>query len=572
MITVFFTALVGLVLLRLLKSFISPFFFQDLAYFITLLRFGIRNKRYESRKPAYTILDIFLDKVERIPDQPFILYKDEVYSYSKVDKLSNQAARAMQKHLCLKSGDCVATYMTNSPAYIWIWLGLFKLGCSIACLNNNIRTQSLLHCFRCSGAKVIIADPELHDAIEEVMPELRKENVQVYYLSETAISENSETFLDKVKAASDEPLPKSLRSSVYGKSLAMYVYTSGTTGLPKAAYIGHGRILRGTGLFDICKIQQKDVVYTPLPLYHILAMMVGICGTITKGCSVVIVQKFSANRFWDDCRKHKVTVVPYIGEVMRYLCNVPERDNDASHNIRVAIGGGLRIDVWHEVRRRFGDFHIYESYASTEGNIGLINYANKIGSVGRVNYFQQKLTPFEIIEYDVDKDEPFRDANGWCVRVKKGVPGLMIGKISAASPFVGYAGDKSNTEKKVLRNVFRKGDMYFNSGDLLMVDQENFVYFSDRIGDTFRWKGENVSTNEVSDILSLVNFIQEVNIYGVHVPDHEGRVGMASIRLRENNEFDGEKLYAHVRDSLPNYARPLFIRIQQPETRFLCTG
>ncbi|KAM8971844.1 long-chain fatty acid transport protein 2 isoform 2-T2 [Pelodytes ibericus] len=562
MITVFFTALPGLLLLPLLISFIFPFIFQDIANFITVLRLGLKHRKHGSKTPAHTIVDMFLDKVEKFPDKPFVLFKDEMYSYSKMDKLSNQAARALRKHAAVKSGDCVAIFMNNDPAYIWIWLGVAKLGCSLSCLNNNIRAQSFLHCFRSSGAKIIIAEPALRDAIDEVMPELKKDNARVFYLTETAVNEESETFLDKVKAASDESVPKSLRSFIGGKSLAMYIYTSGTTGLPKAAVINHNRLLLATGMFEVCRVRPRDIIYIALPLYHSSAMMIGLHGCINIGATIVLRQKFSASQFWDDCRKYNVTVIQYIGEVLRYLCNVAKTDDDASHNVRMAIGNGLRTDVWGEFLRRFGEINVYEFYAATEGNIGFVNYTNTVGAVGRVNFLHKKLMPFQFIKYDVDKDEPIRDAKGRCIKAKKGQPGLLVCKITKLSPFGGYAGNKSHTEKKILRDVFSKGDMYFNSGDLLTVDQQNFIYFHDRVGDTFRWKGENVATTEVADILSLVIFIEEVNVYGVPVPSHEGRIGMATIKLREEYEFDGRKLYAHVRDFLPNYARPRFIRIQ----------
>ncbi|XP_018432188.1 PREDICTED: very long-chain acyl-CoA synthetase isoform X2 [Nanorana parkeri] len=509
MITVFFTALPGLLLLPLLISFIFPYIFQDIANFITVIRFGIRTRKNASKIPAYTIVDIFLDKVEKSPDKPFILYQDEVYTYSEIDKLSNQTARALRKHAGVKSGDCVALFMSNAPAYIWIWLGVAKLGCSLACLNNNIRAQSFLHCFRCSGAKIILAEPDMKDAIDEVMPELRKENAKIFYVSETPVGEGTETFLDKVKAASSESVPKSLRSFITGKSLAMYIYTSGTT-----------------------------------------------------GATLVLRKKFSASQFWDDCRKYNVTVIQYIGEVLRYLCNVPKTDDDASHNVRMAIGNGLRTDVWSEFLRRFGDVQMYEFYAATEGNVLFINYTNTVGAVGRENFLIKKVLPFEFIKYDIERDEPIRDAKGRCVKAKRGQPGLLISKITSLSPFGGYAGDQTHTEKKILKDVFRKGDMYFNTGDILMVDQQKFIYFHDRVGDTFRWKGENVATTEVADILSLMTFIEEVNVYGVPVPNHEGRIGMATLKMRKYETFDGRKLYAHVRDFLPNYARPRFIRIQ----------
>lgn len=228
----------------------------------------------------------------------------------------------------------------------------------------------------------------------------------------------------------------------------------------------------------------------------------------------------------------------------------------------MAVGNGLRGDVWKEFIKKFGDIHIYEFYAATEGNIGFMNYTRKIGAVGRVNYLQRKVVTYELIKYDVEKDEPVRDGNGYCIKVPKGEVGLLICKITRLTPFSGYAGGKTQTEKKKLKDVFKKGDLYFNSGDLLMIDHDNFIYFHDRVGDTFRWKGENVATTEVADILGLVDFIQEVNVYGVPVPGHEGRIGMASIKMKEDREFDGKKLFKHVVDYLPSYARPRFLRIQ----------
>ncbi|XP_074863179.1 long-chain fatty acid transport protein 2 isoform X2 [Carettochelys insculpta] len=403
---------------------------------------------------------------------------------------------------------------------------------------------------------------ELKAAVEEILPALKEENVRVFYLSKTSDTEGVDSFIDNLEAVSDEPVPQSWRSNVTCKIPAMYIYTSGTTGLPKAAVINHERILLACGLFLASGVTSEDIVYNALPLYHSAALLVGFHGCIIQGATFVLRSKFSASQFWDDCRKYKVTVIQYIGEVLRYLCNVPQKDNDRDHTVRMAIGNGLRADVWRELIRRFGDIHIFEFYAATEGNIGFLNYTEKIGAVGRMNYFHKKIMRYELIKYDVEKDEPVRDENGHCIRVPKGEAGLLICKITQFSPFSGYAGAKSQTEKKKLTDVFEKGDLYYNSGDLLMVDQENFIYFHDRVGDTFRWKGENVATTEVADILGLISFVQEVMVYGVPVPGHEGKIGMASIRLKKGCEFNREQAYRHVVDYLPNYARPHFIRIQ----------
>ncbi|XP_026722879.1 very long-chain acyl-CoA synthetase-like [Athene cunicularia] len=232
----------------------------------------------------------------------------------------------------------------------------------------------------------------------------------------------------------------------------------------------------------------------------------------------VLRAKFSASQFWDDCRQYNVSVIQYVGELLRYLCNTPRRDNDREHGVRMALGNGLRAEVWKEFLQRFGPVSIWEFYGATEGNAGFINYTGKIGAVGRANMFLKTFAPFELIKYDVEKDEPVRDERGLCIRVGPGETGLLVIKITKNTPFDGYAGDSQKTEKKVLRDVLVKSDAFFNSGDLLMIDHERFVYFQDRVGDTFRWKGENVATTEVEATLAMVNFIQEVNVYGVSVP------------------------------------------------------
>ncbi|XP_007081895.3 very long-chain acyl-CoA synthetase [Panthera tigris] len=562
MLPALYTALAGLLLLPLLVNFCCPYFFQDVGYFLCLARVARRVRSYGQQRPVRTVLHKFLEQARQSPHKPFLLFRDETLTYAQVDRRSNQVARALHDHVGLRQGDCVAIFMSNEPAYVWLWLGLAKLGCAMSCLNSNIRAKSLLHCFQCCGAKVLLVSPELQEAVEEVLPSLKKDNVSIYYVSRTSNTDGVESLLDKVDEVSTEPIPESWRSEVTFSSPALYIYTSGTTGLPKAAKINHYRLWYGASLATASRVRKDDVIYTTLPLYHSAALMVGLHGCIMTGATLVLRNKFSASQFWDDCRKYNVTVIQYIGELLRYLCNSPQKPNDRVHKVRMAMGNGLRGDVWREFIRRFGDISIYEFYASTEGNIGFMNYTRKIGAVGRVNYLQKKVITYELIKYDVEKDEPVRDGNGYCIRVPKGEVGLLICRITQLTPFSGYAGGSTQTEKKKLRDVFKKGDLYFNSGDLLVIDHENFIYFHDRVGDTFRWKGENVATTEVADIVGLVDFVQEVNVYGVSVPGHEGRIGMASVKMQENHEFDGKKLFNHVVDYLPSYARPRFLRIQ----------
>ncbi|XP_030620852.1 very long-chain acyl-CoA synthetase isoform X2 [Chanos chanos] len=504
-----FTLLAGLAILPFVLYIRYPYLAQDVLYMLSAIRVGKRMVSFKNAKPCHTILDCFLDRVNSHPEKTFIIFEQETYTYRDADKISNKVARTLSDHANLKEGDTVALFLGNEPFYVWIWLGLAKLGCTAALLNYNIRSKSLLHCFSCCGAKALIAAAELKEAVEEVLPTLREQNVSVYILSETSQTEGMSSLRDKINLASDEPLSKTLRFNVTLKSPALYIYTSGTTGL-----------------------------------------------------TVVMRRKFSASQFWDDCRKHRITVIQYIGEIMRYLCNSPKKDNEKAHCVRLALGNGIRADTWSEFLHRFGDVRICECYGATEGNIGFVNYVGKIGAIGRVNFFHKMIQPYALIKYDTETEEPVRDSRGFCVEVPQGETGLLVAKITKTAPFKGYAKNTHQTEKKKLRDVFEKGDLYFNSGDLMKTDQEGFIYFQDRIGDTFRWKGENVATTEVSDILIALDFIEEANVYGVKVPGHEGRIGMAAIKVMEGMEFDSTATFEHVQSLLPVYARPRFIRIQ----------
>ncbi|XP_075771230.1 long-chain fatty acid transport protein 5 [Pelodiscus sinensis] len=556
------TALAGLLLLLpLLGTCLWPYWWQDLVTSTLVIYQGLRGLWRLQRRPPLTLLDSFLEKARSHPEKALLLFGERVYTYRDIDRRSSQAARAL-RDLGLREGEAVAVFLPNVPAYLWVWLGLAKIGCAMACLNSHLRAASLLHSLRSCGATVLLTSLDLQAAIENVLPTLRQEGFRVFYLSKESPTEGVEPLQSRIDAASTAPVPVAFRGNVTGKSTALYIYTSGTTGLPKAAIITHTRLCMMASILNVCGVKPTDVIYTPLPLYHSAALLLGLGGSLEVGATCVLRSKFSVSQFWDDCRRYNVTVIQYVGEVMRYLCNAPKRENEREHRVRLVLGNGLRVEVWKEFLRRFGPIRICEFYGATEGNIGFVNYTGKIGAVGRTNFFFKMLAPFELVRYDVEQDEPVRDERGLCIRVLPGEPGLLVGKITKASPFHGYAGDRQKTEKKVLRDVLKKGDVYFNSGDLLMVDREGFLYFQDRVGDTFRWKGENVATTEVETTLAAVEFIQEVNVYGVPVPGHEGKVGMAAVRLKEGVDFDGEKLYAHAKDFLPNYAIPRFVRLQ----------
>lgn len=529
---------------------------------MTSLNIAMKLSKFGKQKPIYTILDCFLEKVAKQPQKTFVLFEGTSFTYSQADKTSNRVARALQKHGQLKEGDTVALLLENEPNFLWLWLALAKLGCTASLLNNNIRSKSLLHCFSCCDAKVLVAGAELRGAVEEVLPTLKEQGIRVFIMSERCDVEGIESLSDKIQQASDEPLSPQLRANINLKSAALYIYTSGTTGLPKAAIVNHHRLWMATFLQSIAGVRSNDIIYIYLPLYHSAGFLMGLCGAIEKGITIVLRRRFSTSQFWNDCRKYNVTVVQYIGEIMRYLCSTPKSDTDKDHKVRIAMGNGIRPDTWSDFLDRFGDIRICECYGATEGSIGFVNYIGKIGAIGKEHFLHKMAYSYALIRYDTEKEEPVRNSKGFCIEVPRGETGLLVAKIGANAPFHGYAKNKQQTEKKKLYDVFVKGDSYFNSGDLLRMDSEGFVYFQDRIGDTYRWKGENVATTEVSDHLIMMDSIEEANVYGVKVPGHEGRIGMAALKLKENMDFDGKAIFQHVKSYLPSYARPRFIRIQ----------
>ncbi|XP_072514886.1 long-chain fatty acid transport protein 6 [Salminus brasiliensis] len=554
--------LTGIFSAHIAQRLLFPYFWKDLFYLMKVIRYGVRLELYKRTK-IVTVLDRFVQQARRIPDKTFLIYEGASYTYRQIEERSNKVAQVFEQQGTVKKGDTVAMLMSNGPDFISVWFGLSKLGCAVAFLNTNIKSRSLLHCFNACGAKLLVVGADLLDTLEDILPNLQEDNISVWAMKHEVSHPGVHSLLDKIEQASSEPMPAERRSTTSLKNATLYIFTSGTTGLPKAAVITHLQSLKAAGGFWAYGGTAEDVIYTPLPLYHSAASLVGIGGTIELGATCVLKKKFSASQFWNDCRKYNVTIFQYIGELCRYLCNQPKAENEKDHKIHMGVGNGLRPDVWKEFHQRFGEIRMCELYGSTEGNLCFMNHIGKIGAVGRSNFFYKLLFKYDLVKYDMLREEPVRNEQGFCVPVKKGEMGLLLSRISSQSPFFGYAGSKQLTENKLLRNVFVKGDAYFNTGDLMVEDEDNFICFKDRVGDTFRWKGENVATTEVTEILGLPDFIQEANVYGVVVPGHEGRAGMAAIIVRPECVFDGKKLFECILAHLPAYARPLFIRIQE---------
>ncbi|XP_040826440.1 long-chain fatty acid transport protein 6 [Ochotona curzoniae] len=551
----------GLICLHLVQKLLFPYFWTDFWFLLKVMRYGIRTEVYKRSGKLVTVLDKFLNQAERQPHKPFIIYEGDVHTYRDVDRRSNRVAHVFLRHSSLKKGDTVALLMTNEPDFIHIWFGLAKLGCVVAFLNSNIRAHCLLHCIRTCEPAALVVGADLLGAVEEILPSLLKD-ISIWGMQDS-VPQGVISLKHKLSTSSDDPVPRSHRRASNLKSTCLYIFTSGTTGLPKAAVITQLQALRGsTGLWAF-GCTADDIIYITLPLYHSSASLLGIGGCVELGATCVLKKKFSASQFWNDCKKYNVTVFQYIGELCRYLCKQPKREGEKDHRVRLAVGNGMRSDVWRQFLDRFGHIKMCEFYGATEGNISFMNHTGKIGSVGRTNFFYKLFFSFDLVKYDFQKDEPMRNEQNWCTPVKKGEPGLLISRVNTKNPFFGYVGSSRHTKSKLLVDVFKKGDVYFNTGDLMVQDEENFLYFWDRIGDTFRWKGENVATTEVADVVGMLDFIQETNVYGVPVPGYEGKAGMASIILKPHKSLDLEKVYEQVVTSLPAYAYPRFLRIQE---------
>ncbi|XP_061590537.1 long-chain fatty acid transport protein 6-like [Cololabis saira] len=551
--------LLALLFLLLQLARARPFLWADLRFYLKLQRYK-RAVQARVRRGNSTFLHCFRSRAQQSPGKAFLVSRERSLTYGDVDRRSERFARVFGAAARLRRGDVVALLMSNEPDFVCAWFGLSKLGCTVAFLNSNGRARSLRHCVLSCRATALVVGPDLVPLLEEVLTDLKEDNVDLWVVDHTSPSKEFNCLLDKVENTSVETLSDIPKVDIM--STFLLIFTSGTTGLPKAARVGHLKAIGSMALFDLCGATSDDVFYITLPLYHMSASLLAIGGCIHLGATCVLKKKFSASGFWKDCLKHDVTVVQYIGELCRYLLNHPVVPEEKAHCVRLAVGSGLRSDIWRKFKARFGISHIREGYGMTETNVGFLNYTDEVGPIGRASYFNKLSAAFDLVRYDPATCEPVRTNCGRCIRAQTGEPGILVSPQTGMNQFLGYAGNKVQSEKKLLRDVFEAGDVYFSTGDILLRDHRDFLYFRDRIGDTFRWKGENVSTTEVSEVVGLLDFIQEASIYGVSIPGHEGRAGMAAVVIKQGLTLDGRKLYDHLVETLPAYAWPRFLRIQ----------
>jgi fatty-acyl-CoA synthase len=524
------------------------------AAYITSIGRTMRRMRHVKPDSPVTIVDIVGGFAARAPASPAILFEDRVLSYGALNALANRYAHWAHGAGIVR-GEAVALLMENRPEYIAAWLGLLKVGAVASLINTNLRGAPLAHSIAVSETRHVIVGAELADSYAEAAPLLQAKPLAWI----TGGGENLDVAL--AAASSAEPDP-AWRAGVTCKDRALYIFTSGTTGLPKAANITHLRMqFMMYGFAGALNSGADDRMYNVLPLYHSAGGICAVGVALTAGGALVLRRRFSVHEFWNDCHRYKPHFFQYIGELCRYLLNAPPAPHERDHGLRAIIGNGLRPEIWPAFQDRFAIPKIIEFYGATEGNVSMLNYDGKVGAVGRVPWYMRKLVTTRIVRFDIEREVPVRGADGFCIECEAGEVGEAIGQITAepGKTFDGYT-KKADTEKKVLHGVFETGDAWFRTGDLMRRDDHDYFYFVDRIGDTFRWKGENVATSEVSEALGVIAGIKEANVYGVSVPGQDGRAGMAALVVGPG--FDVSTLAAKLAGNLAPYARPLFLRIQ----------
>lgn len=505
------------------------------------------------------VADDFEAVVDKYPNNVAWRFEGNLTTYAEMDALANKVAN-WGLSLGLQAGDAVALFMENRPEYVSFWYGLSKIGVVVGLINHNLTDKALAHCVNIADAKLILTGADQDEAIRSA-DGLFEGSPKVW----TYGGQEGEDLSAALAATSDARPSRDHRAHLLGKDLCLYVYTSGTTGLPKAARLTQARTQGMMRSFiGPCKTTSRDRVYITLPLYHGTGGLCGVGQALMTGASIILRKKFSASQFWDDAADHGATSIVYIGELCRYLVNSPPHPKEKAHKIRTGFGNGLRPDIWEEFLTRFNISYVCEFYGSTEGNVSFLGFDGKVGAVGRIPGYLEKSVYGHVafVKFDVVEEKPIRGNDGFCIKTLPGEPGEAIGKVGdeTRTRFEGY-NDEEATKKKILRDVFEEGDMWFRTGDLMSKDADGYVYFVDRIGDTFRWKGENVSTNEVAEFVARAPGISTANVYGVSVPGTDGRAGMAAITTKGEVDFDN--LYAWLSEHLPKYAIPLFLRIQQ---------
>ncbi|MCR4282113.1 MAG: long-chain-acyl-CoA synthetase [Bauldia sp.] len=506
--------------------------------------------------------DVIENLAAKYGERPALLSDDETLTYAGLDARANRYARWAITN-GVRKGDTVCLLMPNRPEFPAVWLGVARAGGVTALLNTNLAGEALAYCINIVKPKHIIVADELGEVFKSAAT-LVEGTPRVWRHGGSAAS--PERIDTAILALDDGPIPKGERPALAHDDRCLYIYTSGTTGMPKAANINHYRVLAAMVAFaSVMGASERDRMYDCLPLYHTVGGVIAVGAPLMVGGSVFIARKFSARRFWDDVVDNGCTLFQYVGELCRYLLNAPPHPREAEHGIRLVCGNGLRPDIWSAFKQRFRIPHIREFYAATEGNAIMFNLDETPGSIGRCPFWTSFIFPMAVVRFDVDLEMPIRGAEGFCQRTGHDEVGELVSRIvfdpmKPGQRFDGYA-DRAAGETKILRDVFEKGDMWFRTGDLVRRDRNGYFFFVDRIGDTFRWKGENVATAEIAETIHTMEGVEEANVFGVPIPGYDGKAGMAAIV--PGRAFDLDRLHAHVHARLAPFARPLFLRLRK---------
>ncbi|WP_288366855.1 long-chain-acyl-CoA synthetase [uncultured Acinetobacter sp.] len=506
----------------------------------------------------------FEKAVKRNPDGAALLFEDERYTYQELNEWANQIAHYYLS-LGARKGDVIAVMLENRSELLATVIALAKIGVTIALVNTSQTGKVLSHSINLVKPIALIFGDEVHHCIDEIRADLNINEDRFHWFADQATRQDVGTaphgYINLAEQIDHFPkFNPPTTHTVQGKDGLFYIYTSGTTGLPKAVIFTHSRWTLAYGTYGhVLDLNPEDVMYVTLPLYHATGIVVCWCGVIAGSATLALRRKYSTSAFWKDVQKFNASAIGYVGELCRYLMDAPATELDRSHRVTKMIGNGMRPNIWDKFKQRFGVDEILELYASSEGNVGFSNIFNFDNTVG----FSP--TPYAVIAFDKEKNEPIRDKDGFCQKVKTGEVGLLVGKITRRSPFDGYT-DPEKNKAVILKNVLKKGDAYFNTGDLVRDIGFRHAQFVDRLGDTFRWKGENVSTTEVENMLCEHDKIVEAVVYGVEIPHTNGRAGMAAITLADHAELNDQDL-SHMASTfkkcLPAYAVPVFLRVQE---------
>jgi len=511
----------------------------------------------KERNPSFG--EIIERNAIKYADNIAVKFEDIQLTYKEFNEWANRYAHYFIS-LGLKRGDVIEVIMRNRPEMMFIIAGVAKLGVAASLINPDLRQKSLIHSLKITPGKIIIVDEECFNTFSDIKSDLElSADQKLHFSPDRGEIPCPDGYINLAEAVKDFPIdnPPGTADITVDDNL-VFIFTSGTTGLPKASYYHHLRLVAGGIMIGAihAEMTPDDTLYVTTPLYHSNGITIGYGGVFGVGATMALARKFSVSRFWDDVRKYNATIFNYIGELCRYLYNQPPKPNDSDNSVKTIIGNGLRPEIWMEFKKRFGIEKVAEMYGTTEHGVGWLNLLNFDKTCGFTT------STFAIVKYDVENEEIVRDENGFMQRVGKGGTGLLIIKRETDFSFTGYT-DKKETEKKIFRDVFKKGDIWVDMGDLVRDQGSNHIVFVDRLGDTFRWKGQNVSTTEVEKIFNSFNQVEISSVYGVYIPGTDGRAGMASITIKDdvdNLDFDG--LSGVLIENLPHYAIPIFLRIK----------